>query len=81
MAAARAFGIAFQLDAKTVKRYKGFGIDLGEAAGHDHGQLPVPAIFIAGKDGVIDFQYVNPDYSVRISADLVLAAAKTFQGE
>ncbi len=79
MAAARAFGIAFTLDAETTKLYKGYGIDLKQASGKDHGQLPVPAVFIAGTDGVIDFQYVNPDYAVRLSADVVLAAARSLK--
>ena len=81
MAAAQAFGIAFQVDAKTVERYKGFGIDLVKSSGEAHQQLPVPAVFLVGTDGVIDFQYVNPDYSVRLSADVVVAAAKSIQAE
>ena len=38
--------------------------------------LPVPAVFVIGTDGVINFSYVNPTYRVRIHPDLLLAAAK-----
>lgn len=76
--AAKAFGLAFQLDQATIDRYKGFGIDLEEASGHSHHQLPVPAVFIFDDQGTVAFEYVNPDYRVRIPPDLVLAAARTF---
>ncbi len=38
--------------------------------------LPVPSIFITSTDGTIKFEYVNPDYKVRIDSGLLLAAAK-----
>lgn len=76
--AAKAFGLAFQLDQATFDRYKGFGIDLEEASGLSHHQLPVPAVFIFDDQGKVAFEYVNPDYRVRIPPDLVLAAAHTF---
>lgn len=76
MQAARAFGIAFKLDEATKKTYRGYGIDLAERTGDAAWELPVPAVFIVGTDGVIDFQYVNPDYKERLSAEVVLAAAK-----
>ncbi len=38
--------------------------------------LPVPAVFIAGKDSIIEFEYVNPNYKVRLSPELLLAGAK-----
>lgn len=73
---AKGFGLAFQVDAATVEKYKTYGIDLVDASGEPHKQLPVPAVYLVGTDGIVDFQYVNPDYSVRISGDVVLAAAK-----
>ncbi|MDA2937977.1 redoxin domain-containing protein [Acidobacteria bacterium AH-259-A15] len=76
MAGAKAFGLAYRVDDKTLERYKGFGIDLEEASGEGHHLLPVPAVFLIGTDGIIDFQYVNPDHRVRLDPDLLLAAAK-----
>ncbi len=77
MTAARAFGIAFQVDDATLEKYKGYDIDLEEASGETHHLLPVPAVFIVGTDGLIRFSYANPDYKVRLSTDDLLAAAKT----
>ncbi len=76
--AAAAFGLAFQVDDETLKRYKGFGIDLNQASGYGHNVLPVPGVFLIGTDGVIDFSYVNPDYRVRLESSIVLAAAEVY---
>lgn len=77
MTAACSFGIAFKVDKKAIKKYKGYGIDLESASGEKHHLLPVPAVFIVGTDSIIKFEYVNPDYKVRLGPDLLLAAAKS----
>lgn len=76
MDASKAFGIAYQVDDATVQRYKNNGMDLEERSGHTHHLLPVPAVFLANSEGIIEFQYVNPDYRKRISHNVLLAAAK-----
>lgn len=38
--------------------------------------LPVPAVFLVGKDGTIRFHYVHPNYRIRLDTDLLLAAAR-----
>jgi peroxiredoxin len=76
MKAAVAFGVAFQADDATVKKLKEYGIDLEEASGEKHHQLPVPSVFLVGGSGRIEFQYVNPDYRVRLDPDVLLAAAR-----
>ena len=81
MELAKAFGLAFQVDEKTYKMFQGYGIDLEGASGEKHHLLPVPAVYLVGTDGVVDFNYVNPDYTVRLSADLVLDAAKVYAAE
>lgn len=77
--ASRAFGIAFRVDDKTLERYKGFGIDLEQTSGEMHHVLPVPATFIIGRDGMINFTYANPSYNVRLHPDVLLAAANAYQ--
>jgi peroxiredoxin len=74
----KGFGIAFRVDDQTFDAYKKFKIDLEEHSGAKHHLLPVPAVFIIGKNGTILFQYVNPDYKVRLSPDVLLAAAKAY---
>ena len=78
--AAQAFGLAFQIDDKTFKMLEGYGIDLEDASGEDHHILPVPAVFIVGTDGVIRFDFVNPDYKVRIDPEMLLEAAQEYAG-
>lgn len=77
---AEAFGIAFQLDDETVERYKNYDLDLEAISGYDHHRLPAPAVFLVDLEGKISFQYVNPDYSVRLHPDVLLAAARTMPG-
>jgi len=77
MNAARAFGIAFRVDDETVSAYKDkFHIDLEASSDRTHHQLPVPAVFVAGADGVIQFAYVNPNYKVRVEPTVLIAAAR-----
>ncbi len=81
MSAATLFGIAFKVDNDTVKRYTGAGIELTYDSKNDRNILPVPAVFIVGKDGIIKFQYANPNYRVRLNSDVLLAAAKSYLKE
>ncbi len=75
MIGAQAFGIAFQVAKEALAR-RNFGAELEDASGEKHHLLPVPAAFIIGTDGIIKFEYVNPNHLVRIKPDLLLAAAK-----
>ncbi len=78
MQVAQDFGIAFKVADETVEKYKKWGIDLEKASGYDHHYLPVPATYLVGDDGIVQFQYVNPDYKVRLDPELLVAAAKSY---
>jgi peroxiredoxin len=76
LAAIRGFGVGFYVPNDTRKLYKDrMNVDL-TADTTDNAVLPAPAIFILDESGKVQFNYVNPDYSVRPSAALVLSAAK-----
>ncbi|MBW3637604.1 MAG: AhpC/TSA family protein [Armatimonadetes bacterium] len=79
MSAARALGLAFRVDDETFKKYQGFGLDLEKSSGEKHHLLPVPAVYLVGKDGLLNFSYVNPNYKVRLNGDVLLAAAKAYK--
>ena len=79
MEAARAFGLAFEVDAEMLKKLDSYNIDIEDASGEKHHMLPVPAVFLVGTDGVIDFVYANPDYTTRIDPEVLLAEAKSNQ--
>lgn len=76
MDAARAMGLAFRVDDKTVKKYEQYGIDLERSSGEKHHWLPVPGLFLIDKDGAVAFVYANPDYKVRLKGAVLLSAAK-----
>ena len=77
MDAARELGVAFQLDAATLEAYRGYGIDLEAASGRDHHLLPLPTVLVLDADGVIRFAYINPDHTVRLPSEVLVAMAKT----
>jgi len=76
--ATRAFGLAFRVDDKLNEKYLSYDIDLEKASGETHHVLPVPATYLIGTDGLINFAYINPDYKVRLHPDVLLAAAKAY---
>jgi len=76
MEAARAFGIAFQVEEELVRTYKeNHGIDLEADSGRNHHLLPHPAVYLVDPEGVIRYALVNPDYRDRLSAEDILEMA------
>jgi len=73
---AQQFGVAFHIHDELFERYLAWGHDLEEASGETHHLLPVPSVFVVNTEGIITFQYVNPNYKVRLDADVLLAAAR-----
>jgi len=77
MAAAKAFGVAFQLPESLVSLYHDkYKIDLEGDSGRDHHQLPVPSVFITDTEGTIRWAHSNPDYKVRPTAKEVIQQAQ-----
>jgi peroxiredoxin len=60
----KAYDVAYQVDDKAIARYKMAGFDLPENNGQkpDAVYLPVPAVYIIGKDGEIKYRFFNEDY-------------------
>jgi peroxiredoxin len=81
LVATRAFGLAFRLPDDLVAKYLDYDIDLEAASGETHHVLPAPSTFLIGADGVIRFQYTNPDYTVRLHPDVLLAAARAYRDD
>jgi peroxiredoxin len=61
-----AYKVAFEVDEKTIERYKRFNIDFNEANGSNGTNLPVPAVYIV-KNGKIVWRYFDADYRKRPS--------------
>lgn len=68
-----AFGLDWKVDDAMFTKYKNeYELDLEDWSGESHHSLPVPAIFVV-KDGMVQFQYVNPNYRLRLPAETLLA--------
>jgi len=78
--AAVALGIAFKASERTISRRLAKDQDIEDSSMLKHGVLPVPSVFAIDSEGVIQFAYSNADYSVRLPADELLAAAREIAG-
>jgi len=76
MNAAKAFGLAFRVDKEALEKSKKYAATLEAGSGLSHHILPVPAVFIVQTDGSIIFEYVNPNFKVRLNAQVLLAIVK-----
>jgi peroxiredoxin len=71
---AAAFGLRFVLPDYLIKLYKSLKNDLPAFNGDTSWTLPMPARFVIGRDGVIRYAEVNPDYTHRPEPSDVLPA-------
>jgi peroxiredoxin len=76
--AAKAFHVAYRLDDPTLAKMQSYGIDLDTTTGKPLHELPVPSVFIIDATGIIRYVYSNPDYTVRLGADALWAAAQPY---
>jgi len=59
----KAYAVAFEVDEKTVSRYKNADIDLATANGQkDKIYLPITAVYIINKEGTILYRFFDADY-------------------
>ncbi|WP_105189495.1 peroxiredoxin-like family protein [Pseudoalteromonas sp. T1lg48] len=76
----QALGLAFYLDDEVAKAYRNkLGVNFVTLDGEQKVALPVPAVFVLDTDARVHFQYANPNYKVRLSEQLLLAAADSVQ--
>ncbi len=74
------FGLAYFASDKTTKRY----LDKYKLQnplqttpdGESRLILPAPAVYIIDQKGLVQFQYVNPNYKVRLDPEILLKAAE-----
>jgi peroxiredoxin len=66
------YKVNFAVDENTISKYKGYGIDFDKANGSNGANLPVPATYIIGKDGIVKYVFFNTDYRKRASVQDIL---------
>lgn len=76
---AKRIGLAFKVDAETLKYYKKFGIDLKKYQGNDNNELPMPGTYVIDTKGVIRFAFADPDYKKRAEPGKVLDVVKSIR--
>lgn len=64
-AVSAAFGLRWSLPVDLKRIYTGFGVDLAVFNDDDAWTLPMPARYVIGRDGIIAYGEVNPDYTRR----------------
>ncbi|MCH8301674.1 MAG: AhpC/TSA family protein [Proteobacteria bacterium] len=76
MNAAMALGTAFRTDKGLTDYLEKKGRDVAGSSIGKHNALAVPAVYVIDRSGKIVFDFVQPDYKIRLSADDLLSAAK-----
>jgi peroxiredoxin len=62
----KSYGVSFKVDSLTIVKYKTYGIDFNMANGEVNGaNLPIPAVYIIDKKGIITYRYFDADYRKR----------------
>jgi len=72
MSIMKMYKVNFAVDENTIVKYKGYGIDFDKANGSNGANLPVPATYIIGRDGIIKYVFFNTDYRKRASVQDIL---------
>lgn len=74
LAAATAFGVAFEMPPALIELYRSAGNDLPVHNGNGRWVLPVPATYVIDRSGRVAFVHVEADYRERAEPRDVLAA-------
>lgn len=70
----KGLGLAFQASESLMERL------LNYSGGQNDEFIPVPALFILDSEGKIRFEYINPNFRVRISGDFLVDVLKALEG-
>lgn len=66
--------LAVWVDEAMSSLIAGAGWDIPSYQGNETWMLPIPAMFVLGRDGVIAARHVNPDYRERADIEEIIAA-------
>ena len=66
------YKVNFEVKKTTTTKYKFAGINLNQYNGENGTNLPVPAAYIIGQDGKIDYVFFDMNYKKRVSVSTLL---------
>lgn len=72
----RRFGILYTADEASQAAQRARGGSIGETTGTGTWELPQPTVMVIGRDSVVKFADVSPDWLVRTEAEPVIAAVR-----
>lgn len=70
----RRYGLVYQVDDAAKNVLAGFGNDLERLNGTDTWELPVPATYVIGTDGIVTYAFADADYRRRAEPRDIVAA-------
>ena len=70
----QAYNVRFAMDQGTIERYKGYGMNMDKINGQNGANLPIPATYVIGQDGSIQYVHFDSNYAKRSSVKAILAA-------
>ncbi len=74
-AVAKSFNLVYEMEEGLVEFYKAEGRDIATMNGSEVWELPVPATYVIGTDGVIRYAYVDLNHRARAEPSEVVAVA------
>jgi len=74
---AKQFGLVFTLADSLKPIYENFGIDIAESNQEDSFELPFAATFVIDQKGVIQYAFVDVDYTNRAEPETIIEVLKS----
>lgn len=72
----RRFGILYTADEASQAAQRAKGVSIGDTTGTGSWELPQPTVVVIGRDHVVKFARVSPDWLVRTEAEPVIGAVR-----
>ncbi len=73
-AVARRYGLVFSLEDAIRETYRAGGMDIPAFNGDESWELPVPATYVLGEDGLVALAFVEGDYRRRLEPAAIIEA-------
>ncbi|MDW3686863.1 redoxin domain-containing protein [Cupriavidus sp. CV2] len=79
MSVFRAYGLTFQLPPGLRPRYKALGYTPPSTRKVDSWLVPLPAIYLVDRDGIVAFAFIDVDYRNQLDGESLLRGLKALQ--
>jgi len=78
---ARQFRLTHQIDPQVVRYQLGNGNDVAAYNGMDTAEVPLPATYVIGADGVVRYAFVDADYTRRADPEVLVGVLRDLAAE